>query len=171
MQRLTPFRARVRAARGLAVDGDDLGLTIDGSGMSECCDPSHEAVLERLRIERVDDIVECVVARNAVGVGQEAAQECEVLVAPSSISTKSSAPARLAARISNMISGSGYVTFQTCRGSASAEKWSIKPETAGAVAAAFAMHASTELVARHESQRIGVCDSRKMKTARGCVFL
>lgn len=62
---------------------------------------------EQLRIKRVDEIVQRVVARNAPIVGKESAQEVEVLVAHSSISTKSSALAIVADRSKITFSGSG----------------------------------------------------------------
>ena len=65
------------AARGLAVDGDEVGL-----GLAQALDPAHEAGLEQPGIERGDHLAQRVVARHPVLARQEATEKGEVLVAP-----------------------------------------------------------------------------------------
>ena len=77
VQGTAPLAPGVGAARGLAVDGDQVGL-----GLAQALDPSRKARLEQLGIERGEHLAQRVVARNAVPVGQEAAQEGQVLPAP-----------------------------------------------------------------------------------------
>ena len=77
MQRLAILGFIVRAPRGLAVDGDDVGIVVAQAG-----DPVHEARFEQLRIERVDDIGQGVVARDIVAKQQIAAQKIEAFTAP-----------------------------------------------------------------------------------------
>jgi hypothetical protein len=67
----------VGAPRGLAVDGDQVGLRL-----AQALGPAREAALEQLRVERRDHLAERVVARDAVPVGQEAAREGQVLATP-----------------------------------------------------------------------------------------
>jgi hypothetical protein len=64
-------------ARGLAVDGDDVRL-----GVAQLCHPGHEADLEPCRVDGVDHVAQRVVARDPVPVGQEPAQEGQMLSAP-----------------------------------------------------------------------------------------
>ena len=77
VQRLAPLGAGMAAARGLAVDGDNVGLHL-----AQRLHPRHEAGLEQLGIERVDHVVQRVVGRDAVPEGQEPAQERQLLAAP-----------------------------------------------------------------------------------------
>jgi hypothetical protein len=65
------------ARRGLAVDGDDLGI-----GAPHRFDPACEALLEKVGIEAADHVAEDVVAQNALAIGIEALQEVPVLGAP-----------------------------------------------------------------------------------------
>src|SRR3954471_4803496 len=77
VQGITPPAPGVGAPRGLAVDGDQVGFRL-----AQALDPAREAALEQLRVERRDHLAERVVARDAVPVGQEAAQEGQVLATP-----------------------------------------------------------------------------------------
>jgi hypothetical protein len=77
VQGTAPPAPGVGAARGLAVDRDDVGLR-----RAQALDPAGEAALEQGRVERGDHLAQGVVARDAVPVGQEAAQEGQVLPAP-----------------------------------------------------------------------------------------
>src|SRR3954454_15080803 len=70
VQGTAPLAPGVGAARGLAVDRDDVGLR-----RAQALDPAGEAALEQGRVERGDHLAQGVVARDAVPVGQEAAQE------------------------------------------------------------------------------------------------
>ena len=65
------------AARGLAVDGDEIGL-----GLAQPCHPGGEARLEPIRVERAEHGAQRVVAGDARGIGPEAAQEGQLLLAP-----------------------------------------------------------------------------------------
>jgi hypothetical protein len=65
------------AARGLAVDGDEIGL-----GLAQPGHPGGEARLEPIRVERAEHGAQRVVAGDARGVGPEAAQEGQLLLAP-----------------------------------------------------------------------------------------
>jgi hypothetical protein len=104
VQRLAALAAIVRATGGLAVDRDQVGL-----GLTQALDPGREACLEQPGIERGDNLAQRVVARDAVPVRQEAAQEGQVLPAPEQrpTSVTSSAPARVAQSSRSRISGSG----------------------------------------------------------------
>ncbi len=66
----------VRAARRLAVDGDDVG-----GRLGQRRHPGNEAALERLRVERGEDIAELVMRGRAVLEGPEAAQEVDLRLA------------------------------------------------------------------------------------------
>src|SRR4029078_10838656 len=77
VERLAALAPGVGAPRGLAVDGDQVGFRL-----AHALDPAREAALEQLRVERRDHLAERVVARDAVPVGQEAAQEGQVLATP-----------------------------------------------------------------------------------------
>ncbi len=77
MQRLASLGTRMAAPRGLAIDGDDLGIAV-----AQGLDPACEASLEEVGIERVDHVVERVVRRDAALVGQETAQKVEALLTP-----------------------------------------------------------------------------------------
>jgi hypothetical protein len=77
MQRLSAFSPLMRASRGLAVDGDHVRI-----GVLQGRDPGGEARLEQLGIERIDEVVQRVVAGDAVLVAQERAQEGQMLIAP-----------------------------------------------------------------------------------------
>lgn len=77
MQGRAAFAAGMAAARGLAVDGDQLRLV-----GAQSVNPSHEAVLEQRGVERVEHAVERVVRGNAVGERQKTAQEIQPLLAP-----------------------------------------------------------------------------------------
>jgi superfamily II RNA helicase len=63
-------------ARRLAVDRDHA---LNRAREALC--PGDKAALEAVRIERAEDEAELIVARRAVGEGQEAAQERELLLA------------------------------------------------------------------------------------------
>lgn len=63
------------AARSLAVDRDHAG-----DGVGEALRPSDEAVLEGRRIECAEDETKLIMAWRAVGEGQEAPQERELLL-------------------------------------------------------------------------------------------
>ena len=67
----------VAAPGGLAVDGDEVGL-----GLAQAVDPGGEAGLEEVGVERVDDVVQGVVRRQAPRIGQETTQEAQALLAP-----------------------------------------------------------------------------------------
>jgi hypothetical protein len=75
-RRLAAFAARV-GERGLAVHGDDVPRR-----RAPPLDPAREAGLEQRGTESADDLPHRVVAGNTVQIGQEAAQEGELLVAP-----------------------------------------------------------------------------------------
>ena len=77
VQRLAALGPGMAAARGLAVDGDDVRL-----GLAQASTQATKQRLEQRRVEGVDDVAQRVVARDAVAVGQEAAQESQVLPAP-----------------------------------------------------------------------------------------
>ena len=77
VQRVAALGASMAAARGLAVDGDEFRLV-----GAQSVDPGDEAVLEQLRVERVDHAIERVVRGDAIAVRQEAAQEGQPLLAP-----------------------------------------------------------------------------------------
>ena len=77
VQGLAALAARLGAAGGLAVDGDAIRR-----GPAQALDPSRTAALDQLRIENAEHRPQRVVAGRAVGIGKEAAQELEVLVAP-----------------------------------------------------------------------------------------
>jgi hypothetical protein len=77
VQGLAALGACVAAARRLAIDGDEFRLV-----GAQSLDPCHEAALEQLRVERIDHVIQSVVRGDAVGVGQEAAQEGRLLLAP-----------------------------------------------------------------------------------------
>jgi len=79
VQGLDPGGRRARAPRRLAVDGDDLAVLI---GCAQPRHPRHEGVAERLAVERGDHRVDRVVGRNALTIGQKAAQERDVQLAP-----------------------------------------------------------------------------------------
>jgi hypothetical protein len=77
VQRRAALAAGVGAPRGLAVDRDEVGRRL-----AQALDPAREARLEQLGVEGGDHLAQRVVARDAVPVGQEAAQERQVLLAP-----------------------------------------------------------------------------------------
>ena len=119
----------VGASRGLAVDDDDLGGCGGGAGrVAQGFDPGREALGEQRAADRVDDVVERVVAGDARLVGQHASQKLLVHVTQRLISTKSSAPASVPHSTSSNTSGSGNKTFQDWRGSSRAAKWSTSDE-------------------------------------------
>jgi hypothetical protein len=60
----------MRASRGLAVDGDDLGV-----GVAHGLNPLGEARLEGFRVDRVHDIVQGIMRRNAMFEGKKAAKK------------------------------------------------------------------------------------------------
>jgi hypothetical protein len=68
------------AARGFAVDCDEVGVAV-----TQTADPDGEALGEQRGIERIDQVVECIVAGDAALVRQEAvsaAEEIHVGCAP-----------------------------------------------------------------------------------------
>lgn len=77
MQRLPAGTAGMAAARGLAVDGDNVGVAIP-----QRLDPGRKAGLEQLRVECVHHVVERVVRWQPTLVGQEAAQKIQPLLTP-----------------------------------------------------------------------------------------
>ena len=70
------------APRGLAVDGDHIVLADTLVYGAEALRPGDEAVAEGVVVERVEQVVDGVVAGYALLVGQEAAQEIQVDLAP-----------------------------------------------------------------------------------------
>nr|WP_281433653.1 hypothetical protein [Methylosinus sp. H3A] len=66
----------IGAARGFAVGGDDLGWRL-----SQSRDPGDEAALERLRVERGENVAEMVVRQRAVFEWPEATQQVELFLA------------------------------------------------------------------------------------------
>ena len=77
MQRLASLGLGMGAAGGLAINRDDVWVTV-----AQAVDPGDEALGEQPGIQRVDQVVERIVAGDAVLVGQEPAQEVEVDFAP-----------------------------------------------------------------------------------------
>src|SRR3954465_5022970 len=67
----------VGTARGLPIDGHNIGLAL-----AHARDPFAEASREKIAIECIDDVVERLVARDALSEGQEAPQEPLVDQAP-----------------------------------------------------------------------------------------
>src|SRR3954464_15376701 len=61
MQRLAALAAVVRAPRSLAVDGDNVGVSV-----AQLLDPGHKAGLEERGVERVDDVVEGIMGGKAI---------------------------------------------------------------------------------------------------------
>ena len=85
MQGLATLGFIVRAPRRLAVDGDDFELAClrhGGIAGAQAGDPVHEARLEQLWIQSVDDIGQGIVARDVVAKAQIAAQKIQTLTAP-----------------------------------------------------------------------------------------
>ncbi len=68
-QRLAALGARVGSSRGLAVDGDDVGRAL-----AQRLDPGGKASLKQNRVERVDHVVDRIVAGQAVLVGHKTPQ-------------------------------------------------------------------------------------------------
>jgi len=77
VQRLASLGPGMSAARGFAVDCDNVGVAV-----TQTADPGDEALGEQLRIQRIDQVVERIVAGDAVLVRQEAAEEIHVGCAP-----------------------------------------------------------------------------------------
>ena len=77
MQRLAALSPRMAAPRGLAVDGDDVGVAV-----AQALDPGRETAIEQLGVERVDHVVERVVGRQPALVRQETPQKIQPLLAP-----------------------------------------------------------------------------------------
>jgi hypothetical protein len=77
MQRVALLGFVVGTARGLPIDGHNIGLAL-----AQARDPFAEAGREKFAIECVDDVVERIVARDALSEGQEAPQEPLVDHAP-----------------------------------------------------------------------------------------
>ena len=77
VERPTPPRPVVAAARRLTVDGDDVGLPV-----AQRLHPFGKAALEQLRIDAVHHVIERVVGRDAPLEGQEAAQKLQPRLAP-----------------------------------------------------------------------------------------
>ena len=65
------------AARRLAVDGDDVRITI-----AQGLDPGGETGLEQIGIERIDHVIQRVMRRQAALKGQEPPKKTKPLVAP-----------------------------------------------------------------------------------------
>jgi len=63
------------ASRGFSIDGDDLRR-----GPGQAADPGRETLAEGGRIQCGEDITQMIVARRAVGEGQETPQQIEFLV-------------------------------------------------------------------------------------------
>jgi hypothetical protein len=77
MQGLGALALVVRAPRGLAVDGDEVGAVRPHLGH-----PALEAALEQDRVDPVEQDAQPPLARNAVVEGREPAQEIQVMPAP-----------------------------------------------------------------------------------------
>ena len=77
MQGLGALALIVRAPRGLAVDGDEVGTVRPHLGH-----PALEATLEQDRIDPVEQDAQPALAGDAVVEGREAAQELQVMPAP-----------------------------------------------------------------------------------------
>lgn len=77
VQRAATLGARMCPSRGLAVDGDNVRLTLP-----KLVDPADEARLEQCRIEGVDQIVQRVVRGDAALERREATEKVQVLPAP-----------------------------------------------------------------------------------------
>src|SRR3954453_5785997 len=69
-----PERREVLPSRGLAIDGDHLGRRSDQRG-----DPSDEAPLERLGVNRGEDVAQVIMRRRPIAKRPEAAQKRELL--------------------------------------------------------------------------------------------
>lgn len=76
MDRLLGAFLLIGAARRLAVDDDDFGRRV-GQGR----DPGDKAPLERLRVERGENIAQMIMGGRALREGAEATQEIELLLA------------------------------------------------------------------------------------------
>src|SRR4029077_20903690 len=101
MQGIAALAPVVAAPRGLAVNGDDVGVGVD-----QAADPGLEAGLEQLRIQCGEHVAQCIVARDAAFVAVEGLRNARCSVPHSVVSTKSSAPAMVADNTSSRISAS-----------------------------------------------------------------
>ena len=82
MQRRSPL-ALVAATPGcLAVDGDDLGSRKIGTGGPQAFRPGHEIVPEGIVIQRVEQVVQRVMAGNAALERQKTTQKVQMQPAP-----------------------------------------------------------------------------------------
>ena len=72
MQRRATFAARMAAPRGLAINRDHIGRIV-----AQRFHPSGKAGFEQLRVQRIDDIIECIVRRYPVREGLKTAQKIE----------------------------------------------------------------------------------------------
>jgi hypothetical protein len=77
VQRLALLGFGVGTAGRLAVDCDDVRVTV-----AQPADPANEAFGEQLGVQGVDQVIQCIVAGDAVLVRQEAAQEIHMGCAP-----------------------------------------------------------------------------------------
>ena len=69
--------AAPRPARGLAIDGDDVGFVL-----AQTLDPGREGLREQRAVERVQHVVERVMRRNALREGQHPPQKPQLLAPP-----------------------------------------------------------------------------------------
>ena len=72
----------MRASRGLAVDGDDLGGGAGRGWLAQALDPGGETLGKERPVDGVDDVVQGVVAGDPGLVGQQAAEEVLVHLTP-----------------------------------------------------------------------------------------
>ena len=83
VERIAILRPVMGAAGCLAVDGDDLGAAIGiRIGGAQACHPCGEAGREQPGVDGIEDVVERVVARDAVSERQEAAEKIHMQTPP-----------------------------------------------------------------------------------------
>src|SRR4051812_1468920 len=105
------------AARGLAIDGDHLGRRSD-----QRSDPGDEATLERLGVNRGEDVAQVIMRRRPIAKWPEAAQKRELLRPEPGDINKVSAPASTPSSANKSTSSSGYTTLPRWRGSGKSSK-------------------------------------------------
>lgn len=77
MQRPAPSRPVMAAARGLAVNGDDVG-----GRFPQAFHPGGKAFLEQIRVQRLDHVVQGVVSRSAPRIGEKPTQKLQPQIPP-----------------------------------------------------------------------------------------
>lgn len=77
MQGIAALAPVMAAPRGLAINGDDLGIIV-----AQAADPGHEAGFKQLRVQRREHVTQHIVARDAAFVGVKASEKGQMLDAP-----------------------------------------------------------------------------------------